>query len=192
MKTLIDNGLIFFILKKIIMRLATTLLLALLLLVSCGKDDETPAEEPKTGNCLTAVINGEEFTAQTTIGTAVTTTIDYETLGTQETRLLTIIGTIPNLSGDTKSINIIFACSEFTSDLDLVNSDSDCGVGMNYQVTSFNDPNSSIVAAAIDEGTINIQEVTNEKIKGTFTFKGEDQNGTAYNITNGFFDTTIN
>jgi len=169
------------------MRLASLLLLSLLLCISCGKDDEPPKE----GNCLTAVVDGEEFTAETTTGSFITTTIDYENLGSQETKLLTIIGTIPSLTGDTKTINLVFACSEFTSDLDLVDADSDCGIGMNYQVTSFTNPNSSTVVTALT-GAVNVEEATDDKIRGTFTFSGEDQNGTSYSITDGFFDTTIN
>jgi len=169
------------------MRLASLFLLALLVCVSCGKDDEPQKE----GNCLTANINGVEFTAETTVGTFVITEIDYENLGIQETKLLSIIGTVPSLTGETKTVNLAFACSELTSDLDYVDSDSDCGIGMNYQITSFTNPNGSTVVVAT-EGAINIEEVTEDKIKGTFTFKGEDQNGVVYNITNGFFDTTIN
>ena len=155
--------------------------------MSCGDDDDME----KVGNCLTAVIDGEEFTAESTTGTFVNTTIDYENLGLQETKLLTINGTIPSLTGDTKIINLIFACSEFTSDLDYVDSDEDCGIGMSYQITSFTNPNSSLVITAISGG-INVEEATDDKIKGTFNFSGEDQNGTSYVITNGFFDTTIN
>ena len=72
------------------MRLASLLLLSIFLCFSCGNDDEPEKE----GNCLTAEINGEEFTAQTTTGTFNVITIDYGNLGTQETRVLTIIGTI--------------------------------------------------------------------------------------------------
>ncbi len=168
------------------MRIASLLLLTLLLCFSCGKDDEPQKE----GNCMTATIDGDDFTAESTTGTFITTNIDYENLGIQETRILTINGTIPSLTGDTKTITLAFACSEFTSDLDLVDSDSDCGIGMNYQVASFTDPNSSVVITA-STGAVNVEEVTDDKIKGTFTFSGEDQNGTAYTITNGFFDTTI-
>ncbi len=168
------------------MRLATLMLLTVLLCFSCGKDNDVEKE----GNCLNAVIDGEDFTAETTTGTFTITNIDYENLGNQETRLLTIIGTIPDLSGDTKTITLVFACSEFTSDLDYVESDADCGIGMNYQVTSFSNPAGSIAVVAT-EGSINVEEVTDSKIRGTFTFKGEDQNGTMYNITDGFFDTTI-
>lgn len=168
------------------MRIASLLLLTLLLCISCGKDDEPQKE----GNCMTATIDGDDFTAETTTGTFVTTNIDYENLGNQETRILTITGIIPSLTGDTETITLVFACSEFESDLDFVDSDSDCGIGMNYQITSFTNPNSSLVVTAITGG-INVEEVTDDKITGTFTFSGEDQNGTAYSITNGFFDTTI-
>jgi hypothetical protein len=154
--------------------------------MSCGDDDDMQ----KVGNCMTAEIDGADFTAETTTGTFVTTNIDYENLGDQETRILTITGIIPSLTGDTETITLVFACSEFSSDLDYVDSDADCGIGMNYQITSFTDPNSSLVITA-NEGAVNVEEVTDDKITGTFTFKGEDQNGTAYNITNGFFDTTI-
>jgi len=168
------------------MRLATLLLLAILLCTSCGGDDD-----PKEGNCLTATINGEEFVAETTTGTAITTTVNWGGLGDQETQSLTIIGTIPSVTGDTRTISLVFACSEFTSELDYVDTDAACGVGMDYSVTSFLDPNSSTATIAT-AGTISIEEVSADHIKGTFTFSGEDQNGVTYNITDGFFDTDIN
>ena len=169
------------------MRLASLLLLTLLLCVSCGNDDEPEKE----GNCMTAVIDGSDFSAESTTGAFINTTIDYGTAGEVETKILTITGTIPDLTTTTKTITLIFGCSEFTSDLNFVDTDSDCGVGMSYQITDFTDPNASLVIMGM-EGGINVEEVTEDKIKGTFTFKGEDQNGTSYNITNGFFDTTIN
>jgi hypothetical protein len=168
------------------MRLVNLLLLSLLLCMSCGDDDDMQ----KLGNCMTAEIDGADFTAETTTGTFVTTNIDYENLGDQETRILTITGVIPSLTGDTETITLVFACSEFSSNLDYVDSDADCGIGMNFQITSFTNPNSSQVITAA-AGAINIEEVTDEKIKGTFNFTGEDQNGVAYSIANGFFDTTI-
>ncbi|MFK7771410.1 MAG: hypothetical protein AB8F94_04690 [Saprospiraceae bacterium] len=169
------------------MRLASLMLLTLLLCFSCGKDDSDPEKE---GNCLTATIDGDDFTAESTTATFITTNIEYENLGIQETRLLTITGTIPSLTGNTETITLAFACSEFSSDLDYVDSDSDCGIAMSYNITSFTDPNSSLVISS-STGAINVEEVTDEKIRGTFTFNGEDQNGGAYVITNGFFDTTI-
>lgn len=168
------------------MRLASLLLLSIFLCFSCGNDDEPEKE----GNCLTAEINGEEFTAQTTTGSFNVITIDYGNIGTQETRVLTIIGTIPSLSETTNTITLSFACSEFESNLDVVTSDADCGISLDYTEQSISNPSSSIVVTA-STGAINIEEVTDDKIKGTFSFSGEDQNGAPYNITNGFFDTTI-
>lgn len=168
------------------MRLASLLLLSILLCFSCGNDDE-PAKE---GNCMTAVINGEEFTAESTTGTFNIITIEYNNLGTQETKVLTIIGTIPSITGVTKTITLNFACSEFEANLDVATSDADCGVGLSYNETSFTNPNDAIAVMAFS-GAINIEEATDDKIRGTFSFSGEDQNGVAYNITDGFFDTTI-
>jgi len=168
------------------MRLATLLLLSLLLCMSCGDDDE-PLKE---GNCLTAVIDGEDFTAETTTGTFIVTNIEYENLGNQETRLLTILGVIPGLTTDTRTIQLVFACSEFTSDLDVVDSDADCGIAISYNVTSITNPTSSVVVMATD-GAINVESATDDQIRGTFSFTGEDQNGVAYSITDGFFDTSI-
>lgn len=169
------------------MKLYNVILLALLVCLSCGKDDD---EIQKEGNCLTAVINGEDFTAESTIGIFSKINIDYENQGNQETRLLTINGTIPGITEDTKIITLTFACTEFASELDYLQSDPDCGIDMRYQITSFINPNSSEIIVGT-EGGINVEEVTDNKIRGTFTFKGESQNGTNYNITNGFFDTTI-
>ena len=169
------------------MRLVTLFLLSLLLFTtSCGDDEDIQKE----GNCLTAVVNGEDFTAESTTGVFNIINIEFENLGEQETRLLTITGTIPSLTGNTETITITFACSEFTSTLDVVDSDSDCGIGMNYQLTSFTDPNSSMVVTATS-GTVNIEDDTNDRIRGTFTFTGDDQNGASFSITNGFFDTTV-
>lgn len=169
------------------MRLANLMLLTLLLCMSCGNDDELQKE----GNCLTAKINGEDFTAETTVGTFNIINIEYGTSATQETRMLNIIGTVPSVTGDTKTITLNFACSEFTSELNIVETDSDCGIFLNYQNSSFTDPNAAFVVMAEDNGIVNIEEVSDEKIKGTFSFSGEDQDGNVYNITNGFFDTTI-
>lgn len=169
------------------MKCSILLLFPVLILMSCGGGDDEPQ---KVGNCLTAVIDGEDFTAETTTGTFIITNIDYETLGNQETRLLTINGTIPSLTGDTRTISLSFACSEFTSDLDFVESDSDCGIAMNYSIQSFTNPAGAIAVSATT-GSINVEELTDTHIKGTFVFSGEDQNGVIYNITEGFFDTTI-
>lgn len=167
------------------MRLMTLLFLTLTIGMSCGDDDVQ-----KTGNCMTAVINGQEFTAETTVATFIVANIEYENLGNQESRLLTIIGTIPDLASDTKTITLSFGCAEFTSDLDYQDSDIDCGIGMDYQVSNFLNPISSL-AITTTAGSINVEEVTADKIRGTFTFEGEDQNGTMYSIVDGFFDTTI-
>lgn len=168
------------------MRLYTLMLLSLLLVTSCGKDDDVQ----KDGNCLTAEIDGSDFTAEVTTGTFVVIDVDYENLGTQETKLLTINGTIPGVTEETRIITITFACSEFSSELDYVDSDSDCGIDMRYQITSFTNPNSSDIIIATS-GNINVEEITEDKIRGRFNFSGEGQDGTVYNITNGFFDTSI-
>lgn len=169
------------------MKIVNLLFLTLLLCVSCGSDDD---EMEKIGNCLNAEINGTEFVAETTTGIFTDIEIDYENLGVQQTKLLTITGVIPSLTGETKTVTLVFACSELSSTLDYVDTDADCGIGLNYSITNFIDPNSSIAIPATT-GIINIQEVSDTQIKGTFHFSGEDQNGTAYEITNGFFDTSI-
>ncbi|MEM6966117.1 MAG: hypothetical protein AAF573_15230 [Bacteroidota bacterium] len=168
------------------MRLVTLLLLSILLLASCGNDDEPDKE----GNCLTAVINGEDFVGESVTGVFVETTIEYENLGTQNTRILTITGTIPSLGGETKTIMLTFACGELQSELDYVDTDEDCGVGMSYSITEFLNPNGAIVVMPMT-GLIVVQELSADRIKGTFTFSGEDQNGDPYNFTDGFFDTEI-
>ena len=168
------------------MRLASLLMMAILLCLSCSKDNEEQKEE----NCLTAVINGDAFTAEATTGTSIAIMVDYEDLGVQSSDFLTINGTILDLSGSTTSIVLTFACSEFTSELDIINSDGACGISMNYQSLAVSDPSASIAVLA-SEGIINVEELTEERIRGTFSFKGEDANGNAYDITDGFFDTTI-
>ena len=140
---------------------------------------------------MTATINGEDFTAETTTGVFTIINVEFGSLGVQETKNLTITGTIPSLTNAVETITLIFACSEFTSDLNIVDTDSDCGIGMNYTSQSLLDPNNSTVVMAIDDGQINVEEVTEERIRGTFSFSGEDQNGSTINITNGFFDTSI-
>jgi len=171
------------------MRLFTLLFLALFIgtVTSCGGDDEVQKE----GNCMTATVDGAAFTATTTTATALTTTIEWGSNLDQETKILTIIGTIPSLTSETETITLTFGCSELTSDLDYVDTDEECGIGMSYNLTSLTDPNASIVVNST-AGNIQVEEVSAEKIKGTFTFSGADQNGTEYTITDGFFDTTIN
>lgn len=170
------------------MRILTLLLLSLsFAFMSCGDDDD---ETPKTGNCLTAVVNGENFEAETTTGIASTITIEYDNLGEQETRTLIITGTIPDLTGTTKTISLSFACAEFTSELNTVDIDSDCGLSLDYTVMSITNPADNI-AVVETMGVVNVQEVSSDRIKGTFSFSGEDQNGNAYTVTDGFFDTSI-
>lgn len=169
------------------MRITLLFLLFASVIMSCDQEEEMQKE----GNCLTAVINGEEFTAESTTGTFFIATIDYEGLGVQETRILTILGTIVDLSGSTESITLSFGCSEFTPELNIADIDSDCGMSMEYSNLSFSNPNGSIAIEAVD-GTINIEELTEGRISGTFAFSGEGQDGQTYNVTNGFFDTTIN
>ncbi len=145
----------------------------------------------KEGNCLTAVINGEEFTAETTTGTFSISSVNYEGLGVQETRILTILGNIVDLSGGTESITLSFGCTEFDPELNIAKLDSGCGMSMTYSDFSFSNPNGSIVVEAVD-GIVDIEELTEGKIRGTFFFSGEDQDGQTYNVTDGFFETTIN
>ncbi len=169
------------------MRLITLFFLTLILCTSCGGDDD---EIQKEGNCLTAVINGEDFTAESTTGVFNIIDVNWEGLGDQETKLLTITGSIPSLTAETRTITLTFACSEFTSTLDYVDSSSDCGISMDYSVLNIADPNSSF-AVPVTTGAINVEELTDDRIRGTFTFSGLDPDGTEYNFTNGFFDTTI-
>lgn len=171
------------------MKLLHLLLLPLLFCVACGNDDEPEPE--KEGNCLTATIDGEEFEAETTTGVFTVTEIEYgDSDIVQETKVLTITGTIPSLTSETRTIALNFACSELTSDLDVVDTDEDCGVGMSYSITSFTDPNGSLIVTAASGG-ITVEELTDDSIRGTFSFSGEDQDGTSYSITEGFFDTSI-
>jgi len=156
---------------------------------SCGGDEDVTPD--KEGNCMTAKIDGADFTATTATATAVDTTIEWNGSTDQETQILTIIGTIPSLTANTQTITLSFACSQLVSDLDYVDTDQSCGISMVYNVTNFWDPNSAIVMEATT-GNIQIAEVSDAKIKGTFNFTGSDQNGTEYTITDGFFDTTIN
>lgn len=172
------------------MKLFNLLLVLLLFCTACGDDEDKKASLCEGDNCLTAVIDGEDFVAETTTGAFVVTNIEYEDLGNQETRLLTINGVIASLSGDTEIITLTFACSEFTSDLDYVNTDTDCGIDMRYQVASFFDPTSSQIIYGTS-GNINIEDVSDNRIRGTFTFKGENSSGAVFNITDGFFDTSI-
>lgn len=173
------------------MRITTLLLLALLTCMSCGKDDDPePEPEPKTGNCMTAVINGEEFIAETTTGIFFITEIDYGNAGIVESKNLTIRGTIPSFTSNIRTIDLLFSCAEFETNLDVENSDEDCGIGMSYNSTNLTDPNGVIVVPA-QQGVIIVESLTEDRIRGTFTFSGIDQNSTEYTITEGFFDTTI-
>ena len=167
------------------MRFTFLLVLSAIVFFSCDPEEE------KTGNCLTAEINGVEFEATTTSGTAVTTTVDWNGEIDQETDLLTIIGTIASLTENTETVTLTFACSELTSDLDFVQNGQECGIGMTYQLVSFSDPTAAVVVMAND-GSISINSLTEDSISGTFSFSGEGNDGNEYTITNGFFDTTIN
>lgn len=169
------------------MRLFSLLLVVLLFCAACKKDDD---EVQKEGNCLTATIDGEAFEAETTTGTFITKTVDYEDRLSQETRLLTINGIIAGLTSDTEIITLTFACSEFSSKLDIVNTDPDCGIIMSYQTTNILNPASSKIIFGM-EGEINVEEETEDRIRATFNFKGEDQDGNTVSISDGFFDTTI-
>ena len=168
------------------MRFTFLLALCTLVFFSCQ-----PMEEEKEGNCLTAVINGAEFEAETTSATATDTVVDWGGQTNQETDLLTIIGVIPNLAGDTETVTITFACSELTSDLDFVEDGQTCGIAMTYQLVSFSDPTAAVIVMAAN-GSVSIESLSEDRISGTFSFSGEGNDGMTYDVTNGFFDTTIN
>lgn len=99
-----------------------------------------------------------------------------------------------NVIGDKKTLQIVGQNGNSAFSLTIVDFK---GVGT-YPVTS---PNLAMYIAnspvlqntfmAIDEGNIKITAYTDQKIKGTFEFKGYNQNGnskTAVSITDGTFD----
>lgn len=147
---------------------------------SCGKEDE------KEGNCLTAVINGVEFEADATTCFASAITIDYEGEGQLETSMLTINGTITSLTGDTEIISITFACADLTSELDT-ESDPDCGLGFGYTVTNL----TSATQVQTENGLVLIEELTDDFIKGTFSFSDDNNLGNLVEVTEGFFSSEI-
>jgi hypothetical protein len=161
------------------MKYFTLLFMVGLFFVSCG-------EKEKTGNCLTATIDGVEFEADVTSCLATAITIDYESQGQLETSMLTINGTIANVSGETETISITFACGEFISEIDT-ESDPDCALGFGYTVAS----PTSATQVQTENGLVLIEELTDDFIKGTFSFSDDNNLGNLVEVTEGFYSTEI-
>lgn len=166
-------------------------LVTVLIFTSCGGDDDSNPTPTPEENSMTATINGESFTAETTTANFAIVDVDFEDSGiVQESRLLTITGIIPSLTGETETLSLTFSCVEFSTELDLSETSTSCGIGLSYQVSSFLNPTATSVLGT--EGVIIIQEISDDYIKGTFSFSGVGSDEMDYNITNGTFSSTIN
>jgi len=183
------------------MRFYPLILLSLLLFSACSQDDsmvpeqeeeqeeETNPTECEEG-CMTALINDTEFEASVTTAVAseITFLIDSVPFTSNQ---LQITGTIPGLFTETKTISLLFACSELGFALSLDDTNPECGLDFQYSEVSFLDPSSSLFIVA-SSGEVVIEEFDDQRIKGTFSFSGVDENDVEYNLTNGAFDAAIN
>jgi len=180
------------------MRFFTLIFLSLVLFSACSQDeniipdetvipDETdPNDSECAAGCMTALVNGAEFEAVTTTATLTSFPIILDTTSF-ETSQLFITGTIPSVFGANKTISLVFACSELGFAISLSEISPECGLDFQYGELSFLDPTATLTVLATD-GNLLIEEFDNGRIKGTFNFVGEDENGVEFSITDGTFD----
>ena len=140
--------------------------------------------------CLSAVINGELFVAETTTAVKSNIIVENPNSGVDfQSEQLDILGVIPSISL-TKSLNIKFACTEFGFDLSLDNTPSDCGLFFSYSEVGFANPFEPLFVFG-ETGVVVIESYDGEYIKGTFSFTGIDDDGEEYTITDGVFEAPV-
>ena len=183
------------------MRFYPLIFLSVLLFSACSQDDTVapdPEEEQEeeiipsdcVEGCMTALIDGTEFEAAVTtaVQTEITLLLNSIPFTTNQ---LQITGTIPGLFSETKTITLLFACSELGFALSLDETNPECGLDLQYSEVSFLDPEGAVFVYA-NSGEILIEELDDQRIKGTFSFSGVDNNELEYTITEGTFDVPIN
>ena len=178
------------------MKYLSLIFLSLILFAACSSDDTMmpPAEEDEfevtcEAGCLSAVVNGETFTAEVTAAVKSQLTLPDSVYGGLSTDFLDISGTIPSL-GVTQIIRITFACFEFNSELTLGEENEACGLTFGYTETNLADIQNPIFGYG-ETGIVVIEYYDGAYIKGSFTFTAKDQNDVEYTITEGQFEAPV-
>jgi len=176
------------------MKYLSLIFLSLILFAACSSDDTMmpPAEEDEfevtcEAGCLSALINGETFTAEVTAAVKSQVTLPDSVYGGVSLDFLDISGTTPSL---TKMIRMTFSCFEFNPELVLGEENEACGLTFGYTETSFADILNPIVGYA-ETGIVVIEFYDGAYIKGSFTFTAKDQNDVEYTITERQFEAPV-
>ncbi|CAM4009581.1 hypothetical protein FLAN108750_04955 [Flavobacterium antarcticum] len=152
---------------------------------SCSSDSEGGSTIAGAGT-ITANVGG------TTVTTMEAATIGLLT-GTTGFKILSLSGS--DLGGDGFTITISGYDNEGTYTIDGVNDQSATFTFLDFD---FNNPQNTdnVWSAPYDaqgtSGTVTVTSQTNERVKGTFSFKGINNAGTFKQVTNGSFDVKMN
>lgn len=183
------------------MKFYPLIFLSLLIFSACSQDDTMvpePEEEQEEEiipseceeGCMTAMVDGNDFeaTVTTAVLTEITLVIDSIPFTSNQ---LHITGTIPGIFSETKTITLLFACSELGTALSLDDTNPECGLDFQYSEVSFLDPTGAVFVVATS-GEVLIESMDDQRIKGTFSFSGIDSDDVEYTITEGAFDAPLN
>lgn len=170
---------------KKIKQLGTIAFLALALsFASCSSDDSGSSTGGTTGS----------GTIKATVAGKTITTLAQGTFATRSGSFLTLTGS--TMSQEVLGITIYGFTGTGTYNLITGN---DLGAILTYTKLDLNDPQSTHNTwyAPLDEttgtsGTVTVTEVTDTNVKGTFSFKGINDQGTYKDVKNGSFNVGIN
>ncbi len=159
-----------------------TLVLTGLFTFSCKSDDDGGGGGGAAEGTITAKVNGAGFTSSsmTTSGTMVGTTLSF--LGT---------------NSEGKSIQFVVNGLDGTGTYQI-GGGANISIAASYSEVNLSNPgNSQVWQAPFDDsvaGEISFSEISNSKVKGTFTFECKNVNGdgSIKNVTEGSFNVTLN
>jgi len=146
-----------------------SLTLILLSISNCNKSDEGPTKLDPEGDCFTAVIDGQAFNSDNVTGTDTGLLLTIgATLGT--TTLQTFGINLTNTAAGTYPISI------------------QPGTQVIAQYSEGPLTSQTIYAGVSGSLTIEEHNTSEKRIKGTFSFEGDDSTGNMVSITDGIFD----
>ena len=163
------------------------LILLPVLLAACGGDDEaTPSKD--SGNCLTVELDGELFEAETVTFQKLPTFVDSSGV-TIQSDIYTIIGIGPieGLFAVPPTYSIAFGCLQVRDQSETDPLSVGCGLTSSYTNLNLTSGTGDNFESDGVSGTLNITQVTDTRIEGTFSFELEGSNNNTLEARDGFF-----